>query len=197
MVGAALTDGTLPTPTSPDADWVTYLQQNGGPVRTVALLQLLSAVGLAVFTAGAVTLARRRGAGWAMLTVAAVGGVVSTAMLAASGLTQWVMARPEVSGQGPLVHAFGDLSFVLGGAGHVVFLGLLLGGLSLPAIALRLTPRWVSILGLVLGAVALLSSLSVVVYGLSALLPIARFLSFIWVIAVSVTLPRGLAARRP
>jgi hypothetical protein len=72
----------------------------------------------------------------------------------------------------------------------VVFLGLLLAGIAVPALLLGLLPRALAIAGLVIAAVAELSFLSLVVPALAVLLPLARIPGLIWLVAAGFLLPR-------
>jgi hypothetical protein len=74
-------------------------------------------------------------------------------------------------------------------------LGLLLAGVSVPALFLRLTPRWIAWLGLVLAATCELSTLSMVFPMASILLPLGRFPAFTWLIGMGFTLPKSRASR--
>lgn len=68
-------------------------------------------------------------------------------MLTLSGLLQWVLSRPAVRTDVPIVRALHDLSFLTGGVAHVVFLGLLLAGIAVPALLLHLLPRPLAVTG--------------------------------------------------
>jgi hypothetical protein len=54
------------------------------------------------------------------------------------------------------------LQIAFGGVGFSVPLGFLLGGVSIPAAFMRLLPKWLIWLGLVLFAVGELSSLNII-----------------------------------
>jgi hypothetical protein len=53
-----------------------------------------------------------------------------------------------------------------------------------------LIPRWLAFAGLILAAIAELSTLTLLLDGAAFLLPIARFLGFAWLIAVGFLLPQ-------
>ena len=73
-------------------------------------------------------------------------------------------------------------------------LGLLFAGLCVPALFMRLLPRWLAVSGLVLGAIGQLSALSLVIPGAFFLIPLTRFPGFLWLIAAGFTLPRTRSA---
>jgi Na+-transporting NADH:ubiquinone oxidoreductase subunit NqrB len=123
-------------------------------------------------------------------TIALVGGVLAAAMLALSGLFSWVLSRPELLDQPAVIRALQDLAFAAGGTGHVVFLGLLVAGIAVPGLLAGLLPRWLALVGLVIAAVAELSTLVLLVSGTAILLPIARFTALAWLIATGFLLPR-------
>ena len=93
-----------------------------------------------------------------------------------------------------------DLAFVTGAAGFTVPFGLLLAGVAVPGLLLGLLPRPLAWAGLVLAAVAALSSLTLLTSTLDATLPITRFGGLLWAIAAGVALPvtrHRKAERRP
>lgn len=68
-------------------------------------------------------------------------------------------------------------------------LGLLVPGISVPALVGRLTARWVGWFGLAVAVLCELASLSAATGALTPLLPIGRFATMAWLLAVAVTLP--------
>jgi hypothetical protein len=108
--------------------------------------------------------------------------------LAGSGMMMWMLSRPGTLENPSLVSAFYDLTFLLGGPAHVAGLGLLLLGVSIPAGIYRLIPRWTMGMGIVVGVLAEFSTLTLLTFKASFLLP-ARFPAAVWMIAVAVTLP--------
>ena len=77
-----------------------------------------------------------------------------------SALVQWVLARPGIATDGTLAQGLYYLIFATGGPGYSVPLGLLIAGISIPALVLRLLPRWVGVMGIVLAVIGELSALS-------------------------------------
>jgi hypothetical protein len=70
------------------------------------------------------------------------------------------------------------LQYALGGPGFSVPFGLLMAGVSIPAAFLKLLPKWVIGLGLVLALAGELSWLNLVLPGALFLIPVTRFPSF-------------------
>jgi hypothetical protein len=113
-------------------------------------------------------------------------------MLAISALAQWVLSRPGTATSG-VVRPLADLAYATGGPGAVVFLGLLVAGIAVPAAVGRLLPRPVWIAGIAFAAIAELSTIALLSKPAAVLLPIARFGSLAWLIAAAALLP---ASRR-
>jgi hypothetical protein len=78
----------------------------------------------------------------------------------------------------------------------VVPFGLLVAGVSVSGALARKLPRWVMWFGLVIAAVAELSSLTIATPAAAYLLPAARFPGFVWLIVVGATLPVARRDRR-
>lgn len=118
-------------------------------------------------------------------------------MLTLSSLTQWVLSRPAVRVDASLVRALHDMSFLTGGVAHIVFLGLLLAGIAVPALLLGLLPRPLAITGLVIAVVAEVATVSLIWPETSVLLPIARFPGLIWLVMAGLWLPHRRPHRDP
>jgi hypothetical protein len=87
------------------------------------------------------------------------------------------------------------LGFGLGGPGFSVPMGLLMAGVSVTAAFMKLLPKWVVILGLILAVAGELSWLHLAYPKLLFLIPLVRFPGFIWLIAVGFLLPKRRPAR--
>jgi hypothetical protein len=127
--------------------------------------------------------------------IALFGGFASSILLAISALSSWALSQPGVANEIGAMRTLQLIGFATGGVGHVAMLGLLLAGVSVPALFLRLTPRWIAWLGLVLAATCELSTLSMVFPMASILLPLGRFPAFTWLIGMGFTLPKSRASR--
>ena len=104
-------------------------------------------------------------------------------MLMLSALSTWSLTRPGVADTAGAVHALQALGFIGGGPGFVVPLGLFLAGVSLTAGISRFVPRWVMWLGIVTAVACELASFTLVNF---TFIPVGRFISIIWMIAVSL-----------
>jgi hypothetical protein len=76
-------------------------------------------------------------------------------------------------------------------------LGLLCAGISVPALFMRLLPKWVAVMGIALGVIGELSALSLVIPQALFLIPLTRFPGFVWLIAAGFRLPNRRAASLP
>jgi hypothetical protein len=148
-----------------------------------------SSVPLVVYTATAAARLRQLGVTAPGTMIALAGGILAAGALAASGLLQWTLSRPAVRDAGPVVRALQDLAFLTGGPTHVVFLGLLIGGIAVPGLVLGLVPRPLAWVGLAVAAVAELSFLTLAWPSLGLLLPLARFPGLLWLVVTGFALP--------
>ncbi|WP_409183578.1 DUF4386 domain-containing protein [Amycolatopsis sp. VS8301801F10] len=188
VLGAA---GTRPD--SSAAEVAAYLGGNQGVVRLLAFAVFGASVPLAIWAATVYRRQRRLGVAAPGAVIGLAGGVLSAAALAMSGLITWTAA--QASETPAVARALTSLAFAAGGPGFVVPLALLIAGLAVPALFLNLLPRWMSIAGLVVAAAAVLASLSLLTPALYPLIPVGRFGGLVWLVAVSVLLPRDRAAR--
>ena len=66
---------------------------------------------------------------------------------------------------------------------------LLVLGIAVPALVLRLLPRWLGIAGLVIAAFGVVALVSLAVPVLGPALPVVRFGGLLWLVTASVLLP--------
>jgi hypothetical protein len=125
--------------------------------------------------------------------IALLGGLTATIALILSGITGWVLSVPEVSASAQVVKAIFFLSFLFGGAVYAVGFGLLAAGVSVTSYFMRLLPRWMVVLGMLLAITGELSSLSLIAYPANFFIPVTRYLGLIWMVAVAVALQKKIA----
>ena len=159
--------------------------------RVSALLGFGASVPLVILAATVYTRQRRLGIRVPGPAIGLVGGVLASALLAVSTLATWTAAQDGVPDDAAVARALALLAFATGGVGFAVGLGLLVAGAAVPALILRLVPRWLAWAGLVLAAVAEVSFLSLVVEPLQYLLPVARFGGLLWLVAYAFLVPRS------
>jgi hypothetical protein len=188
IVGVALA-GVMPMPSAPTTTVLAYVRDHAVAVQAVATGTFASSVPLAIYAATVSTRLRRLGVTAPGATIALAGGTLAAAGIGLSGLIAWALSRPELVVDPTLVHALYYLVFLTGGPGHVVALGLLVAGVAVPSLILGLLPRPVAWAGLVIAAIAELSFLTLLYWGFSVLLPVARFSGLIWLIVAGAMLP--------
>lgn len=119
IAGAALGDGTFPSPYASADSIQAYFAGNAAAVRTSAVLQFAAAVPLAILAATASARLHNLGIRAPGATIALAGGLLASAFLTLSALLQWLLSRPEVAAEPALVRALHDLTFLTGGPAHV------------------------------------------------------------------------------
>ncbi|WP_028925357.1 hypothetical protein [Pseudonocardia acaciae] len=188
--------GGIPSPFGPTATVHAHFAANLMSSQLNGFMMFLSAVFLVLFSALALSRLTYLAPNAPGPTIAGVGGVVAGVLLAVSALVGWVLGQPVAVEQPGLTHVLHFLSFVLGGPGHVAALGLLVFGLAITSWFLRRAPRWLCVVGFVIAAVSVLSSVSLVVTPAAPLIPLGRFTGMAWLVAISFLIPRERAARR-
>jgi len=171
----------------------TFFARYGDAVGVAAFLQFGAAVPLGIFTATVVSRLQFLGVNVAGVFITLLGGFAASLLSAISALLQWVLAQPGIPSQPVVTRILHLLSFATGGVGFVVPFGLLVAGVSIIAWFTRILPRWLIWLGIVIALVAELSSLSLIFTPVVYLLPVARFVGLIWLIASGFLLPRSRA----
>jgi hypothetical protein len=113
-----------------------------------------------------------------------------------SACSLWTLAQHGVAEDAAVTEAFYYFGFAAGGPGYSVPLGLLMAGISVPALLMKLLPKWVAWMGIALGAIGELSWLNLILPKLVFLVPLTRFPGFIWLIAAGFLLPRETRDQR-
>jgi hypothetical protein len=196
VVPGVMTGGAhFPTPYEPVALAQDYFSRYAGVIRIAAFLQFGAAIPLGIFTATVTSRLKFLGMRAAGADIALFGGLVASIFLALSALTGWVISQPGMAIEAGALRALQLFGFATGGPGHVVTLGLLLAGVSVPSAFAKLIPRWLVWLGLIVAAICELSALSLVFPMAGILLPLGRFPAFIWLIGAGFTMPRSKVRR--
>jgi hypothetical protein len=170
-----------------------YVVNHHAAAQAIAFGTFASSIPLGIYAATASARLRQLGVTAPGATIALAGGILASAALSLSGLLAWTMSRPEVTSDAALVRGLYYLTFLTGGPWHIVTLGLLLAGLSVPSLILGLLPRPVAWTGLAIAVLAELTTLVLIWPALAPLLPVARFTALIWLIVAGALLPQ----RRP
>lgn len=189
----ATTRGGWPAPTASPDQVVAFFTSSREAIALIGFTQVLSAIPLAVFSAG---LARTFGGRSAPQLIAA--GTLAAGTLMLSGVLTSVLSHPSLTGQPALTSVLAYLVFLVGGPAHVLALALLV---LTTAVAGRLSgrlPVWLSTFGFVVAAIGLVASLNVAVPALpslavAAFIPAGRFLGFVFIVAAVLALSRSRA----
>ncbi len=192
VAAATLRHGALyVTPFASAEDLRSFFEKTPTAVRVSNLFLFGSAVPFGIFAVTIVSRLRFMGVRAAGTNIALLGGLTATIALLLSGVTGWVLSVPEVSASAPVVKAVDFLSFLLGGVSFAVGFGLLAAGVSVTSYFMRLLPRWVVALGMLLAITGELSWFSLIAYPANFFIPITRFVGFIWMVCVAVALTRN------
>jgi hypothetical protein len=193
-VGVAL-GGVMPLPYGPATAVQKYVRAEPLAIQVIAVGVFGSSVPLAIYAATATARLRQLGTSAPAATTALTGGILAAGALALTALLGWTLSRPEVSTDTALVPALYYLVFLVGGPGHLVALGLLVGGMALPGLLVGLLPKPAAWGGLVIAALAELTILVLIWPGLGVILPIARVSALLWLVVAGAMVPVDHGAR--
>ncbi|MPZ64861.1 MAG: hypothetical protein GEU83_04880 [Pseudonocardiaceae bacterium] len=118
-------------------------------------------------------------------------GALAAAFLTVSALLGGALGAAQITDSPATVGALRQLSFLLGGAGHTAFLGMLVGAASLAALRADALPRWLTTAGLVSATASMLSLLSLVFAPTLLFIPVGCFSALLVIAAASVLLATG------
>ena len=190
-IGVAL-GGVMPLPYGPVGAIEQYVRAQPTAIQVIAVAVFASSVPLAAYAATASARLRELGAA-ATATIALTGGVVAAGALGLTGLLAWTLSRPGVRGDAALVSALYYLVFLVGGAGHIVAVGLLVGGISISGQLSRPLAR----AGLAIAGLCELTTLVLVWPVLGPILPVARVSALVWLVVAGARLPVRRNGIRP
>lgn len=189
------TQGSWPMPGTDPGEIAGFLADNGDMLRVVGMLQFGAAVPLMLYAATASSRLRHLGIRAAGTTITLAGGLVAAALLAVAGLVMVTAGATGPAATPATATILHQLVFVVGGAGYAVFLGLLLAGIAVTSLLARQLPRWLCWTTLAIAVAAELSTLSLAIEPLSALVAVGRFGGMAVLIAAGVVLPNRRAAK--
>jgi hypothetical protein len=187
-IGVAL-GGVMPLPYGPVAAVERYVRAEPVAVAVIAVAVFGSSVPLAVYAATASARLRQLGVAAPGPMIALTGGILAAGALGLTGLLAWTLSRPEVSGDTALVVALYYLVFLVGGAGHIVALGLLVAGIAAPSLIVGLLPRPLAWAGLAIAGLCELTTLVLVWPVLGPILPVTRVSALAWLVVAGARLP--------
>jgi len=122
--------------------------------------------------------------------MALVGGVLASASLALGGLIGWASAETAPLGDPVVAKLLSELGFATGAVGYVVPFALMMAGVAVPALLKALLPRPLAITGLVIAAIGMISTATLLTLVLAPTVPVVRFGGLIWLVAASALLTR-------
>jgi hypothetical protein len=174
-----------------------FFAQSPTAVRVSNFFLFGSAVPFGIFAVTTVSRLRFMGVRAAGTNIALLGGLTATIALILSGAAGWVLSVPEVSASAEAVKAIFFLSFLLGGVVYAVGFGLLVAGVSVTSYFMRLVPRWLVILGMLLAIAGELSWFSLIAFPANFFIPITRYLGFIWMLSIAIALTKSRKVAQP
>jgi hypothetical protein len=188
-VGVVL-GGVMPLPYGPTAAVQQYVRTQPMAVQVIAVGAFASSVPLAVYAATASARLRLLGVSTAEPAIALAGGILAAGAIGLTGLLGWTLSRPEITADAALVQLLYFLIFLIGGAGHIVALGVLVAGMAIPGLALGLLPRPLAWVGLSSATLCELTTLVLAWPELGPILPVARVAALTWLLVAGARLPR-------
>ncbi|HEX5253608.1 MAG TPA: hypothetical protein VFW69_06995 [Mycobacterium sp.] len=184
-IGVAV-GGVMPLPYGPASAVTAYVRAQPMAVRIIAVATFASSVPLAIYAAIAGARLRQLGAGAGSAAVALGGGTLAAGALGLAGLLGWALSIPDVGTDPAVVRALYLLVFLIGGPGHIVALGLLVGAIAASGNAVL--PRPVARIGLATAVLAEVTAVVLIWPALGVILPVARVLALTWLMVASVAL---------
>lgn len=171
-----------------------FFAQDPLAVRVGSFFLFASTVPLGLFAVTTVSRLRFLGVRAAGTNIALFGGLTAANALIVSGLSGWILSLPDVVASATAVKAIYFVSFLSGGVAYAVGFGLFTAGVSITSYFSRLLPGWLAAFGMVVAVAGEFASLSLIAFPANYLIPITRYLGFIWLLLAAVRLTNG---RRP
>jgi hypothetical protein len=190
MVTGVVLSARVPGPSATATAVAAYDSSHHAVLRVAGCLGFAASAPLAIWTATAYRRLRVLGVTAPGAVIALAGGLLAAAATAQSGLITWTSSQPGAASDPAVARVLADLSFATGAAGFVVPLALLLAGVAVPSLILGLMARPLAWTGLVIAAIGALSTFALLTPALDFTLPIGRFGGLLWLIVVSIALPR-------
>ena len=187
----------FPGPWQPVGDMARFFELRAHAVLLCVFFQFGASVALGLFTATIVNQMRFLGVRAAGVSIALFGGLATVFDSFAAAFGSWAMVQSGAAQTPALTSALYYLSFAAGGPGFSVPMGLLMLGISIPALIMKLLPRWICVFGIALGVCGELSWFAFLFHQAVPLIPLTRFPGMIFLIAAGFALPRSTTVQRP
>lgn len=178
------------TPFAPVEQLRAFFEQSPMAVRVSSFFLFGSAVPFGIFAVTLVSRLRFMGVRAAGTNMTLLGGLAATMALFLSGIAGWILSVPDVTASGAVLKAIDFFNFLCGGVFYAVGFGLLAAGVSVTSYFMRLLPRWLVVLGMVLAITGELSWFSLIAFPANFFIPITRFVGFLWMILAAIFLTR-------
>lgn len=186
----------FPAPWDSASAMVEFFATRAHAVQLCVFFQFGSVVALGIFTATIVNQMRFLGVRAAGVNIALFGGLATVFDAFASAFASWAIIQSGATQSPVVTSALYFLSFASGGPGFSVPMGLLMLGISIPALFMKLLPKWVTWMGILVGVCGELSWVSFLFPKAVFLIPLTRFPGFVWLIAAGFLLPRTVSGQR-
>jgi len=147
IIAARMAGGTYVSPFASEEAILEFFRLHADAIRVQAFAVFGSAVPLGIYAATVVSRLNYLGVRAAGSTIALFGGFGASFILAISGMVQWVLSRHSIGANAPATLSWQDFAFMTGGPGYASMLGLLIAGVSVPALFSRFLPRWLCLSG--------------------------------------------------
>ena len=171
---------------------VAYMTKYSWTIQLGSFFELVSAIPLGIFIATTISRLRFLGIRTAGEPIEFLGGTGAITMLVLSALTNWSLTRPGIAEADGATAALRAISFAAAGPGFAVLLGFFVAGVSLAAGLHKSLPRWLMWFGIVIGIACELAAFTVLNFKAGYFIPVGRFVSILWMIGVSLTLPMSI-----
>ncbi|MBE7159087.1 MAG: hypothetical protein INR62_11770 [Rhodospirillales bacterium] len=175
---------SIPNPFGPDEPSRRFFLENASTIRLSDWLQLASAVCLAALACAWPRSLQGSGTSHKAGHLTLAGGLGAAVLLALAAGTSWSLASPGSADPGPAFRVLQFLPFLLGGPGWAAFFALFMVGAAQSS-AGRI-PRWMLWSGYGLVLTSGLATLVLLTLAAAPLLPVTRFLGFLWLIAAAL-----------
>jgi hypothetical protein len=181
-----------PSPFGPESVAREFFSAHVESMRFNGFFHFASAIPLGLFTATAVSRLRFLRVRAAGELIALFGGFAASVALMVSGLCSWALGDPELVQSAGAARALHLVGFMFGGPAYVALFGLLVAGVSVTSGFRHLLPRWLVGFGVVIAIISELATLVMLLPAMVYLVPAARVLGLVWLIATALKLPTTL-----
>lgn len=178
------------TPFVPVEQLRAFFEQSPTAVRVSSFFLFGSAVPFGIFAVTMVSRLRFMGVRAAGTNITLLGGLTATMALFLSGMAGWILSLPDVTASGAVLKAIDVFNFLCGGVFYAVGFGLLAAGVSVTSYFMRLLPRWLVAVGMLLALTGELSWFSLIAFPANFFIPITRFVGFLWMILAAIFITR-------